>query len=186
MRLGPAMAALAIAVAACSNSAQAQQSGTLCDSFVKNADGSWSATRAVAYPAAGRVYNIREGAQFRPGAAFAGMDVAAELEKECPAAVQAQVEVAKQVDVVKLADANGNIDVQKFTCEQLAGIYQNDADFLAIWYSGWSNGSAKRQTMNVAKVREAARNIVAYCKVNKDKRLVQAMDAILKDERGKR
>ncbi len=186
MRHRLAVLAMTIALAASVTAAQAQQNGTPCDSFVKNADGSWSATRAVAFPAAGRTFNIREGSVFRPGAAFAGMDLASQLEQDCPAAAQAQVELAKQVDVAQFADRNGNIDVQKFTCEQLAGIYQNDADLLGIWYSGWSNGAAKKQTMNLSKVREGVRNIIAYCKANKDKRLVQAMDAILKDDRQKK
>jgi hypothetical protein len=37
------------------------------------------------------------------------------------------------------ADADGMIDVQKLTCGQLAGTYQEDADALAMWYSGWYN-----------------------------------------------
>ena len=47
-----------------------------------------------------------------------------------------------QVDLSTYADANGNIDVQKLTCAQLAGTFQEDADFLSVWYSGWYNGLA--------------------------------------------
>src|SRR4051812_4483113 len=46
------------------------------------------------------------------------------------------------------ADADGWIDVQKLTCEQLAGTYQQDADMLSTWYSGWYNGLAKKHMFN--------------------------------------
>ena len=35
-----------------------------------------------------------------------------------------------QVELKNYADANGYIDVQKLTCAQLAGTFQEDADFL--------------------------------------------------------
>ena len=35
-----------------------------------------------------------------------------------------------QTELSKYADAKGYIDVQKLTCAQLAGTYQEDADFL--------------------------------------------------------
>ena len=38
------------------------------------------------------------------------------------------------------------IDVQALTCAQLAGTFQEDADMLAAWYSGWYNGLARRST----------------------------------------
>ena len=47
------------------------------------------------------------------------------------------------------ADANGYIDVQKLTCAQLANTFQEDVDFLTVWYSGWYNGLAKKHLMKV-------------------------------------
>ena len=47
-----------------------------------------------------------------------------------------------QVPLSAYVDANGFIDVQKLTCAQLAGTYQEDADMLTTWYSGWYNGLA--------------------------------------------
>ncbi|WP_244448517.1 hypothetical protein [Bosea sp. LC85] len=41
-----------------------------------------------------------------------------------------------QVELKTYADANGYIDVQKLTCSQLAGTFQEDADLLTTWYSG--------------------------------------------------
>ena len=49
-----------------------------------------------------------------------------------------------QVELSKYADAKGYIDVQKLTCAQLANTFQEDADFLGVWYSGWYNGLAKK------------------------------------------
>ena len=42
------------------------------------------------------------------------------------------------------ADANGFIDVQTLTCGQLANTYQEDANALTSWYSGWYNGLAHK------------------------------------------
>ena len=42
-----------------------------------------------------------------------------------------------QTPLSAYANDKGYIDVQKLTCEQLAGTFQEDADFLGIWYSGW-------------------------------------------------
>jgi hypothetical protein len=49
-----------------------------------------------------------------------------------------------QVELSRYADANGYIDVQKLTWDQLANTYPEDADFLGVWYSGWYNGLAKK------------------------------------------
>jgi inactivated superfamily I helicase len=57
-----------------------------------------------------------------------------------------------QVELKTYADANGYIDVQKLTCGQLANTYQEDADFLGVWYSGWYNGLAKKHAINVPRV----------------------------------
>lgn len=54
-------------------------------------------------------------------------------------------------------DAKGYLDVQAFTCSQLANTYQEDADMLAAWYSGWYNGLAKKHfcTRRAREVRRA-------------------------------
>jgi len=53
------------------------------------------------------------------------------------AALVAAAPVARaQVELKNYADEKGYIDVQKLTCAQLAGTYQEDADFLGVWYSG--------------------------------------------------
>ena len=83
------------------------------------------------------------------------------------------------------ADAEGWIDVQKLTCAQLAGTYQEDADLLTTWYSGWYNGLAKKHMLNVKRGKELEHEIIVYCKANRDKRVIQAIDVVFKDYRAK-
>jgi HdeA/HdeB family len=175
----------AVAFAVSLNSAAQAQSGFPCDSFSKNADGSWSAIHSAAVPGPGTTLHVNEGAVFPPNMSFMGMNLAERLDRECPAvAAAAPVSGAPpQVELSKLADTNGDIDMQKLTCGQLADTYQVDADFLLTWYSGWSNGLAKLHTLNVARVKAAAHDVIIYCKANKDKLITQAIDAIVKSAR---
>jgi hypothetical protein len=172
-----------IAVAAVTGAPVLAQSGLPCDAFVKNQDGSWQATRNVAVPGPGRVFNVNQGALFKPGGSFMGMELAADLERECPAAVEAAAVVATQVELPKYAAPNGNIDTDKLTCAQFADLPPDDADFLGTWTLGWQNGAAKNRAINVIKVRETIRGVAVYCKANKDKRFVQAVDVVMKAEK---
>ena len=54
-----------------------------------------------------------------------------------------------QVPLSAYTDANGYIDVQTLLCAQLAGTFQEDADMLTTWYSGWYNGLAKKHYIHV-------------------------------------
>jgi hypothetical protein len=88
-----------------------------------------------------------------------------------------------QVELKEYADAKGYIDVQKLTCQQLANTYQEDADFLGVWYSGWYNGLAKRHAINVPRVKRNIHEVIVYCKANQDKKIIEALDVVLKAER---
>jgi hypothetical protein len=88
-----------------------------------------------------------------------------------------------QTPLTAYADANGYILVKKLTCGQLAGTFQEDADFLGIWYSGWYNGLAKKNAINVPRVKEGIHNVIVYCKANPDKLIIQAIDTLLKAEK---
>ena len=77
------------------------------------------------------------------------------------------------------------IDVQKLTCAQLAGTFQEDADFLGVWYSGWYNGLGKKHALNVKRTKEGIHNVIVYCKANPTKKVIQAIDVILKAEKAK-
>jgi hypothetical protein len=88
-----------------------------------------------------------------------------------------------QVELKSYADANGYIDVQKLTCAQLAGTFQEDADFLGVWYSGWYNGLAKKHAINVPRTKAGIHNVIVYCKANPARTVIQAIDVILKEEK---
>ena len=90
------------------------------------------------------------------------------------------------VPLSSYADADGWIDVQKLTCAQLAGTYQEDADLLATWYSGWYNGLAKKHMFNVKRGKDLEHEIITYCKENQNKKVIQAIDVVFKDTRAKR
>jgi HdeA/HdeB family len=91
--------------------------------------------------------------------------------------------VQAQVDLSAYADAQGFIDVQALTCAQLANTWQQDADMLASWYSGWYNGLAKKHYMDVRKGREAEQKVILYCKAHPELRIIQAMEVVFKDMR---
>ena len=88
-----------------------------------------------------------------------------------------------QVDLSSYADANGFIDVQALTCAQLANTWQEDADKLATWYSGWYNGLAKKHYMDVRKGKEAEHEVILYCKAHPELKIIQAMDVVFKSMR---
>jgi hypothetical protein len=82
--------------------------------------------------------------------------------------------------LARYADANGNIDVRQLTCGHLAEASAEEAQLVFAWYSGWYNGSAKGRGINLARVRYNIRNIVDYCKANRDKKLTDVMERMLK------
>lgn len=88
-----------------------------------------------------------------------------------------------QVPLSSYVDANGFIDVQKLTCAQLAGTYQEDADALTAWYSGWYNGLAKKHFLDLRKGKVAEHEVIVYCKANPDKRIIDAIAVVFKAER---
>ena len=88
-----------------------------------------------------------------------------------------------QVDLSAYADANGFIDVQALTCAQLANTWQQDADMLTTWYSGWYNGLAKKHYLDVTKGREAEHEVILYCKAHPELRIIQAIEVVFKGMR---
>ncbi len=88
-----------------------------------------------------------------------------------------------QVDLKTYADANGNLDVQALTCAQLAGTFQEDADFMTVWYSGWYNGLADYSKMKIDRAKELEHRVIVYCKAHPDKKVITAMDINIKQMR---
>ena len=90
-----------------------------------------------------------------------------------------------QTPLSAYADEKGYIDVQKLTCAQLAGTFQEDADMLTTWYSGWYNGLAKKHLLQVKRAKEAEHEVIQYCKANPDKKIIEAIAVVFKDMRAK-
>jgi inactivated superfamily I helicase len=90
-----------------------------------------------------------------------------------------------QVNLSEYADPEGFLDIQSLTCAQLAGTWQDQADLLSSWYSGWYNGLAKKHAINVARTKEGIHNVIVYCKANPGKKVIQAIDVILKAEKNR-
>lgn len=80
-------------------------------------------------------------------------------------------------------DKNGFIDVQALTCAQLADTYQEDANALANWYSGWYNGLAKKHYYHLNRVKGTEHEVIVFCKEHRDMKIIKAMDIIFKEDR---
>jgi hypothetical protein len=91
--------------------------------------------------------------------------------------------VRAQVPLSAYADADGYIDVQTMMCSQLAGTFQEDADMLTTWYSGWYNGLAKKHYIHVTRAKLFEHEVILYCKANPNVKIVSAIDMLLKDEK---
>jgi hypothetical protein len=104
----------------------------------------------------------------------------------CCAAIVIAGPASAQVELKAYAGPDGYLDVQKLTCAQLANTFQEDADYLAAWYSGWYNGLAKKHVMQVSRARALQHEVIVYCKANPDKKVIEAIDVVFKDYRSER
>ena len=89
-----------------------------------------------------------------------------------------------QVPLSAYMDANGFINVQALTCAQLASTYQEDADYLAAWYSGWYNGLAGKHFAHVTRAKSGEHEVIVYCKAHPGLKVIEAIKVIL--DRGTR
>ena len=85
-----------------------------------------------------------------------------------------------QVELKTYADSKGYINVRALTCGQLANTFQEDADFMGTWYSGWWNGHLKRHSINIKRTRDGIHEVIVYCKAHPDEKVVDAVDAYVK------
>jgi HdeA/HdeB family len=101
----------------------------------------------------------------------------------CCAAIAFAGPAFAQVELKAYADDDGYLDVQKLTCAQLASTFQEDADYLAAWYSGWYNGLAKKHVMQVTRAKSLQHEVIVHCKANLGKKVIEAIDVVFKDYR---
>ncbi len=90
---------------------------------------------------------------------------------------------ADPVDLSAYADKNGFIDVQELTCGQLANTYQEDANALTTWYSGWYNGLAHKHYADFKKGRIVEHQVIEYCKAHPEHTIIHAIAVTLKEDR---
>ncbi|MCA6118156.1 hypothetical protein J6524_25245 [Bradyrhizobium sp. WSM 1738] len=104
----------------------------------------------------------------------------------CCAVIALAAPAYAQVELKTYADSNGYIDVQKLTCAQLANTFQEDADYLTAWYSGWYNGLAKKHMMEVDRAKALEHEVIVHCKANRDKKVIEAIDVVFKAYRAEK
>ena len=54
-----------------------------------------------------------------------------------------------------------------------------------MWYSGWYNGLAKKHYFNLPRAKEGLHQVIVHCKANQGKKVIQAIDFVLKEEKKK-
>jgi len=182
--------------------ARAETSTIPCDAFAKNPDGSWTVLGTTYIE--GPDVKVQEGAILQPGRIIRGYDIAAMIAKACPNAAVAPppgpapnaapstglstapgsapsaVAPQPQSFLARYADANGNLDVRQLTCGHLDDTSAEEAELFLAWYSGWYSGVAKSHGINLARIRYVIRNVVAYCKGDRNKKLTDIMEQMLK------
>jgi HdeA/HdeB family len=84
------------------------------------------------------------------------------------------------------ADKEGWLDVQAITCAQLAGTYQEDANYLTAWYSGWYNGLAKKHYANIPRAKEAEHETIVYCKAHPNETVIKVLGRVIDEYREKK
>jgi hypothetical protein len=104
-----------------------------------------------------------------------------------PFVVACATPALSQVELKTYVNKDGYLNVQTLTCGQLAGTFQEDADMLTTWYSGWYNGLAKRHNINVSRSKEAEHEAIVFCKANPKVKVITAMQGVfdrMRKERG--
>src|ERR1700723_2295549 len=91
-----------------------------------------------------------------------------------------------QVELKSYADAEGYLNVQELTCAQLAGTFQEDADLLTTWYSGWYNGLAHKHYINLPRSREAEHETIVFCKAHPEVTVIKAIGHVFDEMRTQR
>lgn len=191
-------AAITLQVCCLTASTHAATSSFPCEAFAKNPDGSWTVLETTYLE--GPNVKVQQDAIFAPGRVVLGYDIAALIAKACPNAVVAPPPGAEpstgvstvpgtapsaaapqpQSFLARYADANGNLDVRQLTCGHLDDTSAEEAELFLAWYSGWYSGVAKNHGINLARIRYTIRNVVAYCKGDRNKRLTEVMEQMLK------
>lgn len=82
----------------------------------------------------------------------------------------------------RYADQDGTINVEALTCAQLSNTYQDDADFLAAWFSGWYSDLSRKHLGHITRARVGEYELIMYCRAHPDLRIVDAVTALMNDD----
>lgn len=91
-----------------------------------------------------------------------------------------------QVGLDTYVDKKGYLNVQALKCGQLADTFQEDANNLTSWYSGWYNGLAKKHYYHLKRAKVLEHKLIVYCKANRNVKIIHALDKLFKAERSRR
>jgi hypothetical protein len=191
-------AAIASQVPGLTPKAQAVETRFPCENFQKNEGGTWLVLKNT-FIEGPQVYVVEDNI-VTPGRLVLGYDLAAIIAKACPnatlvlpsditpnlapsatpGAAPSTAPGTAPPFLARYADANGNIDIRQLTCGHLNDASADEAQLLLAWYSGWYKGLTKARGINLARVRYNSRSVIDYCKSNRDKRLTDVMEQMLK------
>jgi hypothetical protein len=84
------------------------------------------------------------------------------------------------------ANPEGYLDVQTLTCAQLANTFQEDANYMTAWYSGWYNGLGHKHFANIPRSKEVEHEVIVYCKEHPgDEKVIHVMSRVFDEYRAK-
>jgi acid stress chaperone HdeB len=81
--------------------------------------------------------------------------------------------------LVSEAQAQVTIDVSKITCDQFMQHKVTNPRYIAIWLSGFYSGKRNDLVVDVQKLESNASEVLAYCILNRDMLLTQAVETKL-------
>jgi hypothetical protein len=77
------------------------------------------------------------------------------------------------------ARAQVTIDVSKITCEQYVLFTVADPHDIAMWLSGYYNGTRNNTVLDTQEFRERARKVMEYCQLNLKATVMEAVEKVI-------
>jgi hypothetical protein len=78
-----------------------------------------------------------------------------------------------RAQVLLATEKGGRVNVQALSCARLAGTFREDADAIAMYYSGWYNCLANNHGFNIKCARELQHEMIFYCTENPDVKVIR-------------
>ena len=82
-------------------------------------------------------------------------------------------------EAVPAAQAQVTLDISKITCEQFVRHKISDPDHIAIWISGYYNGTRGNAVLDTQKLITYARKLHNYCFLNQKTLVIKAVEEAL-------